>query len=131
MCNSNFIMMKNYRFLGFMILLFMLNSCLMVKLPEAKTEIIVVKDFGKSCLNYNEENYLAEKTRNSKRNFTTSLYTEKGCKDLYVLDDSKFDFRTFYDNQKLFINHQAIVYFREYNFKGKPIKIVYKIKPAN
>ena len=124
-------MMKNYRFLGFMILLFMLNSCLMVKLPEAKTEIIVVKDFGKSCLNYNEENYLAEKTRNSKRNFTTSLYTEKGCKDLYVLDDSKFDFRAFYDNQKLFINHQSIVYFREYNFKGKLIKIVYKIKPAN
>ena len=123
--------MKNYRFHGFMILLFMLNSCLMVKLPEAKTEIIVVKDFGKSCLNYNEENYLAEKTRNSKRNFTTSLYTEKGCKDLYVLDDSKFDFRSFYDNQKLFINHQAIDYFREYNFKGKPIKVVYKIKPAN
>ena len=124
-------MMKKYRFLGVMILLFMVNSCLMVKLPEAKTEIIVVKDFGKSCLNYNEEDYLAEKTRKSKKNFTTSLYTEKGCKDLYVLDDSKFDFRTFYDNQKLFINHQSIVYFREYNFKGKLIKIVYKIKPAN
>ncbi|MGV0947073.1 hypothetical protein ACTS91_05370 [Empedobacter falsenii] len=108
----------------------MLNSCLMVKLPETKTEIIVVKDFGKSCLNYDEEDYLAEKTRKSKKNFTTSLYTVKGCKDLYVLDDSKFDFRSFYDNQKLFINHQAIVYFREYNFKGKPIKVVYKIKPA-
>ncbi len=103
----------------------------MVKSPEAKTEMIVVIDFGKSCLNYDEQDYLAETTRKSKRNFTTSLYTEKGCEDLYILDDSKFDFRTFYDNQKLFINHQAIVYFREYNFKGKQIKIVYKIKPAN
>ena len=131
MYNSNFIMMKNYRFLGFMILFFMLNSCLMVKSPEAKTEMIVVIDFGKSCLNYDEQDYLAETTKKSKRNFTTSLYTEKGCEDLYILDDSKFDFRTFYDNQKLFINHQAIVSYREYNFKGKLIKIVYKIKPAN
>ncbi len=124
-------MMKNYRFLGFMILLFISNSCLMVKLPEAKTEIIVVKDFGKSCLNYDDEDYLAEKTRKSKKNFTTSLYTNKGCKDLYILDDSKLNIKKFYKNTKLFTDHQAIVYFREYNFKGKTIKVVYKIKPAN
>lgn len=121
-------MMKNYQFLGFILLFFALNSCLMIKLPKSKTETITLKDFGKSCLSYDEEDYLAETTRKSKKNFTTSLYTEKGCEDLYILDDSKFDFRTFYDNQKFFINHQSIVYFREYNFKGKPIKIVYKIK---
>ena len=71
-------MMKNYRFLGFMILLFMLNSCLMVKLPDAKTEIIVVKDFGKSCLNYDEQDYLAEKNSKIEEKFYNfSLYRKR------------------------------------------------------
>ncbi|WP_413531542.1 hypothetical protein [Empedobacter brevis] len=72
--------MKNYRFLGFMIILFISNSCLMMKLPEAKIQIIRLSDIGKSCLGYDEEDYLAEKTRKSKNNYTTSLYNENGCK---------------------------------------------------
>ena len=131
MYNINFIMMKNYRFLGFMILLFMSNSCLMVKLPEAKTQIIRLSDIGKSCLGYVEEDYLAEKARKSKKNFTTSLYNENGCKDLYILDDSNLNIKKFYENTKLFIDHQVIIYYREYNFKDESIKLVYEIKPAN
>lgn len=124
-------MMKNYRFLGFMILLFMFNSCLMVKLPEAKTQIIRLSDIGKSCLGYDEEDYLAEKTRKSKKNFTTSFYNENGFKDLYILDDSKLNIKKFYENTKLFIDHQVIIYYREYNLKDISIKLVYEIKPAN
>ena len=80
----------------------------------------------------NKENKNATPFANIKRGIRVGLST---ANSIYVgnelIVDSKFDFRSFYDNQKLFINHQAIVYFREYNFKGKLIKIVYKIKPAN
>lgn len=61
----------------------MLNSCLMVKLPETKTEIIVVKDFGKSCLNYDEEDYLAEKLESQKR-ISRLLFIQKKAVKIYT-----------------------------------------------
>ncbi len=53
------------------------------------------------------------------------------AKDLYILDDSKLNIKKFFENTKLFINHQVVIYYREYNFKDKSIKLVYKIKPTN
>ena len=103
----------------------MMNSCLVIKLPESKSKTIQFIDLNEHCLKNDEAYFLAKKMYINREKITSSIYTKDEC---YVIINGEFNYKKFFKNKELLLKNSSTIYYREYLVKEKVYKVSYKIR---